>query len=422
MMEKRTLGGSELEVSRLSLGSWRTFERLPRDDALAVMGAARELGFNFLDDARYDDETGGAPIPTGYSEVLFGELFRAVGWDRDATVVSNKLWWEFWPRDSAAAELDGSLSRMGFDYVDLIYANPPPDGLAIDELVAAMGDLVSSGKARAWGIVNWEAEPLMDAIRSAARQGAQQPCAVQLPYSLVAREFVESIEMRAALEASGADVVASFVMAGGILTGKYDAGGSGRADAEIEGPRFAAAREYGRRLRALAPEIGCSPAALAIAFALANPAVATVLFGATSPEQLAEDVTALEVSPAAVQSLLEEGLSDCYAAGRASQRSIKNRAIETPGGSSSSGFRPCTAASTSARVNQPTASSSPSCARGSPPSERASKPSISELGNGHGCDWTNFGSRATIPDSSATSRTTASSAASPADTKPASTE
>jgi L-glyceraldehyde 3-phosphate reductase len=306
MMEKRTLGGSELEVSRLSLGSWRTFERLPRDDALAVMGAARELGFNFLDDARYDDETGGAPIPTGYSEVLFGELFRAVGWDRDATVVSNKLWWEFWPRESAAAELDGSLSRMGFDYVDLIYANPPPDGLAIDELVAAMGDLVSSGKARAWGIVNWEAEPLMDAIRSAARQGAQQPCAVQLPYSLVAREFVESIEMRAALEASGADVVASFVMAGGILTGKYDAGGSGRADAEIEGPRFAAAREYGRRLRALAPEIGCSPAALAIAFALANPAVATVLFGATSPEQLAEDVTALEVSPAAVRSLLEE--------------------------------------------------------------------------------------------------------------------
>jgi|ERR1700729_390317 len=306
MMEKRKLGRSELEVSRLSLGSWRTFERLPRDDALAVMGAARELGFNFLDDARYDDETGGAPIPTGYSEVLFGELFRAVGWDRDATVVSNKLWWEFWPRESAAAELDGSLSRMGFDYVDLIYANPPPDGLAIDELVAAMGDLVSSGKARAWGIVNWEADPLMDAIRSATRQGARQPCAVQLPYSLVAREFVESIEMRAALEASGANVVASFVMAGGILTGKYAAGGSGRADAEIERPRFAAARECGRRLRALAPEIGCSPAALAIAFALANPAVASVLFGATSPEQLAEDVAALEVSPAAVQSLLEE--------------------------------------------------------------------------------------------------------------------
>jgi aryl-alcohol dehydrogenase-like predicted oxidoreductase len=305
-MEKRRLGRSELGVSRLSLGSWRTFERLAREDALSVMGAARELGINFLDDARYDDETGRAPIPTGYSEVLFGELFRAVGWDREATVVSNKLWWEFWPQESAAAELDGSLSRMGFHYVDLIYANPPPYGSAIDELVAAMSELVSSGKARAWAAVNWEAGALMDAIRSAARQGVEQPCAVQLPYSLVAREFLESIEMRAALEASGAGVVASFVIAGGVLTGKYDAGGSGRADREIDAPRFAAAREQGRRLRALGSEIGCSPAALAIAFALANPAVATVLFGATSPEQLADNVAALDIGPDAVQRLLAE--------------------------------------------------------------------------------------------------------------------
>jgi predicted oxidoreductase len=71
-MERRPLGSSGLEVSRLSLGSWRTFERIPRDDGLAVMLAAREHGFNFLDDARYNDETGTAPIPSGYSEVLFG--------------------------------------------------------------------------------------------------------------------------------------------------------------------------------------------------------------------------------------------------------------------------------------------------------------------------------------------------------------
>jgi aryl-alcohol dehydrogenase-like predicted oxidoreductase len=304
-MEKRRLGSSKLEVSRLSLGSWRTFERIPRGDALAVMRAAREHGFNFLDDARYDDETGSAPIPTGYSEVLFGELFADAGWDREQTVVSNKLWWEFWPEQNAAAELDDSLTRMGFDYVDLIYANPPPDGLAIDELVTAMGALVASGKARAWGVVNWEAGSLREAVRSAKRQGVQQPCAAQLPYSLVAREPVESIEMRAALEASGAGVVASFVMAGGVLTGKYDAGGSGRADGELDTPRVAAAREPGRRLRALAPEVGCTPAALAIAFALSNPAVATVLFGATSAEQIADNVAALDVSEAAVAQLVD---------------------------------------------------------------------------------------------------------------------
>ncbi|MGO9889220.1 MAG: aldo/keto reductase [Solirubrobacteraceae bacterium] len=304
-MQRRPLGSSELEVSRLSLGSWRTFERIPREDALAVMRAARERGFNFLDDARYNDETGLAPIPSGYSEVLFGELFRATGWNRDDTVVSNKLWWEFWPEQSASAELDGSLGRMGFDHVDLIYANPPPDGLPIMDMVEAIGGLLRSGKARAWGIVNWEAAPFGQATQAAKEQGVPPPCAAQLPYSLARRDWVESDEMVAALDASGAGVVASFVMAGGVLTGKYDAGQTGRAAAEIEDPRFADARERGQKLRALAAQINATPAALAIAFALGNPAVTSVLFGATSPAQIAENVNALDVEAETVARLLE---------------------------------------------------------------------------------------------------------------------
>ena len=304
-MERRRLGSSDLEVSRLSLGSWRTFERISREDGLAVMRAAREHGFNFLDDARYNDETGTAPIPTGYSEVLFGELFRATGWDRADTVVSNKLWWEFWPEQSAAAELDGSLARMGFEYIDLIYANPAPDELPVAEMVAAVGELVQSGRARAWGIVNWEPGPFLEAARAAEKQGVPPPCAAQLPYSLVRRDWVESDEMAAALDACGAGVVASFVMAGGVLTGKYGAGQTGRAAGEIDDPRLAAARERGERLRTLAAELEARPAALAIAFALANPAVATVLFGATSPAQIAENVTALDIDPAVVRRILE---------------------------------------------------------------------------------------------------------------------
>lgn len=304
-MPRRRLGESELEVSRLSLGSWRTFERIPREDGLGVMQAARELGFNFLDDARYNDETGTAPIPTGYSEMLFGELFRAAGWDRADTVVANKLWWEFWPEQSGAAELDGSLARMGFEYVDLIYANPPPDGLAVPDLVATMGELIDSGKARAWGIVNWQAEPFAEAVRAATAQDVPMPCAAQLPYSLARRDWVETPEMADALKTSGAGLVASFVMAGGVLTGKYDAGGTGRAAGEIDTPRFELARERGRRLRALAREIDVSPAALAIAFALGNPATASVLFGATTPAQIAENVTALGIDAATVQRLLD---------------------------------------------------------------------------------------------------------------------
>jgi aryl-alcohol dehydrogenase-like predicted oxidoreductase len=300
-MPRQLLGGSELKVSRLALGSWRTFERISREDGLAVMRAAREHGLNFLDDARYDDETGTAPLRTGYSEVLFGELFRAAGWDRADTVVANKLWWEFWPEQGAAAELTASLDRMGLDYVDLIYANPPPDGLAVPDMVAEVGELITAGHARAWGIVNWEAGPFMEAIRTAEDQGVPAPCAAQLPYSLAHRDWVESADMTAALQASGAGLVASYVMAGGVLTGKYDAGGAGRATGQLDDPRYRAARELGRQVKSFADELAVSPAALAIAFALAHPATASVLFGATSAAQIAENVAALEVDAATLQ-------------------------------------------------------------------------------------------------------------------------
>jgi L-glyceraldehyde 3-phosphate reductase len=308
----RPLGGSGLQVSRLALGSWRTFERLSRDAGLAVMRAARDAGITFLDDARYNDETGTAPIPTGYSEVLFGELFRAAGWPRAETVLANKLWWEFWPEQSAAAELDASLVRMGFDHVDLVYANPPPEALGLDELVSSMGGLVASGRARAWGIVNWEAEPLLAVSAEANKQGVTQPAAAQLAYSLVHRSPVEDEDMLHALAACGSPVVASFVLAGGVLTGKYDTDlVAGRAAGTLDEPRVARAVVAGRQLAQLAQSVGTAPAALAIAFTLTNPAVATVLFGATTPDQVRENATALEL----VEQLDDAQLADLRSIG-----------------------------------------------------------------------------------------------------------
>jgi aryl-alcohol dehydrogenase-like predicted oxidoreductase len=296
-MMDRPLGASGLRVSRLSLGSWRTFERISRDDALAVMRAARDAGITFLDDARYDDETGTAPIPTGYSEVLFGELFRAAGWSRDETVVSNKLWWEFWPEQDACQELDASLARMGFDHVDLIYANPPENGLTVDELVGQVGCLVRSGRARAWAVVNWPADDLVEASVAARAQGVPQPCAAQLPYSLVQRRPVEDAGMTDALRMCDAPVVASYVLAGGVLTGKYDRKpAAGRAAGSLDHPRVAPALQAGRELAGLARTWDADPAALAIAFALANPDVATVLFGATNPAQVKANVSALTLA------------------------------------------------------------------------------------------------------------------------------
>jgi len=296
VMDSAPLGASGIEVSRLALGSWRTFERLTEDEGVAVMVAAREAGITFLDDARYDDETGRAPIPTGWSEVLFGRLFRRAGWRRDEVVVSNKLWWEFWPEQSAAAELGASLERMGLDHIDVIYANPPEHGLPVEELVGSVTALVAAGKARAWAIVNWPAALLAEAAAICTRTGLPMPCAAQLPYSVVQRAPVETSAMGSALAVCGAPVVASYVLAGGVLTGKYDADpAAGRAAGSLEDRRVVRAREAARGVVEMARRLGTSPAAVAVAFALLEPSVATVLFGATRPAQVVENVAALDL-------------------------------------------------------------------------------------------------------------------------------
>ncbi len=293
---RRELGGSGIQVSELALGSWRTYERIPREAGLAVLLKARELGISFLDDARYNDETGTAPIKSGYSEVVFGELFRASGWKRDEVVIANKLWWEFWPEQKAAAELHASLQRMGMDYIDLGYAERPPEGLGMDDIVRDIGALIEAGKLRAWGVLNWKPALVAEAARVAAAQGVQPPCAAQLPYSLTNRSAVEDEEMAAALDAAWASVVASFTLHGGALTDKYSAPGTkGRLTDSLDDKFYQPALKAAGDLRLFAERHGTRPAPMAIAFALLNPRVASVLFGATSPEQVAENVSAVRV-------------------------------------------------------------------------------------------------------------------------------
>jgi len=291
------LGRSDLRVSRLALGSWRTYERISRDQGVRVMRAACEAGINFLDDARYNDETGHAPLPTGYSEVVFGELFRASGWRRDETVVSNKLWWEFWPDQSPAQELAGSLARMGLDHVDLIYSEVPPDGVGLEDAIDMITGLIRTGAARAWGTLNWTPDQMERAWQIADREGVPGPVATQPPYSLVRREIVDDPAMRRVAADRGVAIVASYTLAGGILTGKYDEEpGAGRAAGMIGQPQWARAVAAGRDLAALAKDIGVAPASLAMAFALLDPSVTTVLFGATRPEQIRANLGALALA------------------------------------------------------------------------------------------------------------------------------
>lgn len=296
-MPEVPLGASGLQVSRMALGSWRTFERIPRDQGLAVMRAAREAGITFLDDARYNDETGTAPIPTGYSEVVFGELFRAAGWRRDEVVVANKLWWEFWPGETPAGELTASLSRMGLDHVDLIYSDALPPGVPLADAVDMITRLIGAGQARAWGAFNWPPAALEQAWRIADLHGVPGPTATQPAYSLVRRDIVEDPELARVAAARGIAIVASYALAGGVLTGKYARNPeAGRAAGQLGAPPYAAGVAAGRELAALASELGRDPAQLALAFALLNPSVTTVLFGATSPAQVAANVGAVAVA------------------------------------------------------------------------------------------------------------------------------
>jgi aryl-alcohol dehydrogenase-like predicted oxidoreductase len=295
-MARRSLGASGIEVSAFALGSWQTYERIPREDGIAVLRAARECGIDLLEVARYNDPTGQAPIPTGYSEVVFGEVFRASGWPRDEVTITNKLWWEFWPQQTARGELTASLKRTGLDHFDFVYSDPPPEELALEEVVGAVGELIADGTVGAWAIVNWPAERVAAAGRIARETGVPAPCAAQLPYSLVARDWVEGPAMSEALDLCEASVVASFVLAGGALSGKYaDPGARGRLSGQLESPRAQAALAVVEPLRALAADLDATPATLAMAFALSNPRVATILFGATRPEHVRENVRAAEL-------------------------------------------------------------------------------------------------------------------------------
>jgi aryl-alcohol dehydrogenase-like predicted oxidoreductase len=291
------LGRSAIEVSVMALGSWRTYERISREDGLAVMGAAQDVGIDFLDDARYDDETGTAPLRTGYSEVVFGELFRRAGWRRDEVTVANKLWWEFWPDEDAVAELDGSLGRMRLGHVDLIYATPPPAELSVEDVVGEVAGLLDTGRARAWGTSMWSGEQVTAALDVCARTGAPAPIAAQMACSLADHRQPSDPAMRAALDRGGIGLVAAHVLAGGTLTGKYVRGEAGRAAADRT-PVIARGHALASRLVELAEQWGTSATHLAFSYALDHPNLASVLFGATTPEQVRSNVGAVAVHAA----------------------------------------------------------------------------------------------------------------------------
>jgi aryl-alcohol dehydrogenase-like predicted oxidoreductase len=308
-MEFRPLGNSGLTVSAFSLGSWLTYEFMDEADSLAVIGHALEAGINFLDDARYDDRTGKAPLKSGYSEVVFGGLIRKGGWDRAKLIIANKLWLEFYPQQSLEEEIDGSLGRLQMDYLDLAYSAPPPASVPLTDLVTQLDKLVKTGKVRHWGVLNWSPEQIAQAHQLAMAEGLSAPCAAQPAYSLLNKALVEDRETGRVFENAGVGIVASYTLYGGLLSGKYNQDPeklNGRFGPEkVEEMRQKGLLEKVEQVIQIAREVGCTPAQLAMAYCLKNPLVASVLFGATKPAQVEDNLRALEVLPRLTPNVME---------------------------------------------------------------------------------------------------------------------
>ncbi len=150
------------------------------------------------------------------------------------------------------APLRSSTGRSGaWDSTTSTSSTPtcPPTRMPLEQMVHDVAGLIAAGKARAWAIVNWPADQLLELSRTARREDVPQPICAQLAYSLVHRSPVEDDDMRTALEACGAPVVASYVLAGGVLSGKYDVDpAAGRAAGALDQPMYAAAATAARSL------------------------------------------------------------------------------------------------------------------------------------------------------------------------------
>lgn len=300
-MRYRRLGKTGLKVSELSLGSWVTYGGQVGDDAAkACMVAAYERGVNFFDGAEV--------YAKGEAERSMGRILKQTGWRREGLVLSTKLFWGGeGPNDVGLSHkrvIEGfhaALRRWQVDYLDLAFCHRPDPDTPIEETVRAFDILIKQGKLFYWGTSEWSAADIASAIRIARELGATPPVMEQPQYSLLARERLER-EYAPLFAEHGYGTTIWSPLASGVLSGKYDAGipaGSRLAqenyswlkDRLVTGENIAKVK----KLEPLAKSLGATRAQLAIAWCLKNPHVSTVITGATRPEQVGENMKALEL-------------------------------------------------------------------------------------------------------------------------------
>jgi voltage-dependent potassium channel beta subunit len=297
-MEYRRTGKWGLQVSAISLGAWLTYgsKRVERDMAKACLRKAIESDINFID------------VADMYS---FGEAERVVGevikdYKRSDLVISTKAYWPMSdnPNDRGLSRkhitesVNKSLKRFDMDYVDIFFCHRFDDVVPLDETVRAIEDLIRQGKVLYWGTSMWNAANINEGMAAVQALNANPPVVEQPEYNMIDRAFVEG-GLDTALAKHGMSMVVWSPLAQGILTGKYN-------DGIPEGSRYHSVDwfkdhitedklEKARGIAKLAAEMGTTPAALAIAWVLKNPLVASAITGATKLSQIDENLKALDV-------------------------------------------------------------------------------------------------------------------------------
>jgi len=302
-MQYRRLGRSGLKVSVLSFGSWVSFgAQLDGGRARDCLAAAHDAGVNFFDNAE--------SYAGGESERIMGAAIAELGWRRAGYVISTKVFWGLSDtvnlrhtlnRKYLLQAIDGSLERLGLDFVDLLYCHRADPETPLEETVWAMSDIVSSGKALYWGTSMWTADEIRAAWEIAERHHLHKPVVEQPQYHLFDRTKVE-VEYARLYDDIGLGLTTWSPLASGLLSGKYLDGIPEGSRASLPGYGWLAGRltdpASNAKVRALAEvarDLDCSLSQLAIAWCATNPHVSSVITGASRVEQVVENMGALAV-------------------------------------------------------------------------------------------------------------------------------
>ncbi len=305
-MRMKRLGRTGLYVSELCLGTmtyggkgfWEVIGTLGLDAVAGQLATALDAGVNFLDTADVYHE--------GESEKLVGQAMRKLGLARDRLVIATKVRGRLGPGPNDAGlsrkhildAIDGSLGRLGVDHVDLYQIHGVDPATPIEETVEALADVVRAGKVRYVGFCNLPAWLAMKALAIADRRGLPRFVSAQMYYTMASRDIEREIVPLAGDE--GLAILPWSPLAGGLLTGKFVDGEAGPAGARrtafdfppVDKPRAFRCVEA---MRPIAAAHGVSVAQIALAYLLHKPHVTSVIIGARTDEQLADNLAAAKV-------------------------------------------------------------------------------------------------------------------------------